>query len=679
MNTPKQDTHPAEDPLITAYALGEVDEETRASVEARIDADPRAAEAVAQVRAAAERLEAELAAEHGPGLTGAQRDRITDAARAAVPALVKGRFNPRRWGMVAAAASLTALVGAASLMFSDRYAPGRDQMLVGSETVSGLGRTAPGALKGTRSSAGGRYSGRATGAAGADSYWYAASAVPQSRVPIAVVQIEGEPESLGFGGEVSLSGHGTEVYDAITENPFQRTADAPLSTFSVDVDSASYTNVRRFITNGSLPPADAVRIEEFVNYFPYGYAAPDGQHPFATHVEVAGCPWEPRHRLVRIGIKGREIGEEGRKPSNLVFLLDVSGSMGTPSKLPLLRRAMGMLTTELGSDDRVAIAVYAGAAGLVLPSTSADEKWAILDALDRLEAGGSTAGAAGIQLAYEVAREHFISGGNNRVILCTDGDFNVGMSDDGSLVRLIEEKAKAGVFLTVLGFGSGNLKDSKMEKLADKGNGNYAYIDSPLEARKVLVEQMGATLETIAKDVKIQVEFNPLAVEGYRLIGYENRLLAAQDFADDAKDAGEIGAGHTVTALYEVVPAGAGLELPGLDPLRYQSPGQPSGASFGGELLFVKLRYKQPEGDESTLLEIPVADEGGSFFEASEDLRFAVSTAAFGMVLRGSAHVGDTTLEEVLDWAVESAGDDPGGYRVGFLELVRAADGLKAK
>jgi len=303
MNTRKQDTHPAEDPLITAYALGEVDEATRASVEARIAADPRAAEAVAQVRAAAKQLEAELAAEHGPGLTGAQRDRITDAARVGVPALVKGRFNPRRWGMVAAAASLTALVGAASLMFSDLFAPRRDQMLVGSDAVSGLAGRTLGQLSGTRPSARGRYSGRSAGAAGSDSYWYATSAEPQSRVPFAPGQVEGESEPPGFAGGVSLSELGTEAYDAITENPFQRTADAPLSTFSVDVDSASYTNVRRFITNGSLPPADAVRIEEFVNYFPYGYAAPDGQHPFATHVEVAGCPWEPRHRLVRIGIK----------------------------------------------------------------------------------------------------------------------------------------------------------------------------------------------------------------------------------------------------------------------------------------------------------------------------------------------------------------------------------------
>ncbi|MAF64844.1 MAG: hypothetical protein CMJ84_04200 [Planctomycetes bacterium] len=559
------------------------------------------------------------------------------------------------------------VVGIGALLFQRRFAAPGEEWLAARRASPGSGAVTLGRAE--RASTAARYGGRTLTTKGAPA--------PSSESIIGAFSVEGEAESFGHVTDGLVDDLSGEAYDPIDGNPFLRAGDAPLSTFSVDVDTASYSNVRRWISDGSLPPADAVRVEELVNYFPYDYAGPDGPHPFATHVEVAGCPWEPRHRLVRIGIKGREIDEAGRKPSNLVFLLDVSGSMNDPRKLPLLKSAMGMLTEQLGANDRVAIAVYAGAAGLVLVPTPADNRWAILEALERLEAGGSTAGAAGIELAYEVAREHFIVGGNNRVILCTDGDFNVGVAADGSLVRLIEKKAQSGVFLTVLGFGTGNLKDAKMEKLADKGNGNYAYIDSRLEARKVLVEQMGATLETIAKDVKVQVEFNPLAVEGYRLIGYENRLLAARDFADDTKDAGEIGAGHTVTALYEVVPVGAGLEVPGLGPLRYQENGRPTNAAFDGELLFVKLRYKEPEGDESTLIEVPVSDAGGSFFEADGELRFAASVAAFGMLLRGSQHLGKTTLDEVADWALESTGDDPGGYRAGFLELIAATGELR--
>jgi len=385
----------------------------------------------------------------------------------------------------------------------------------------------------------------------------------------------------------------TEAYDHISDNPFLSVSQNPLSTFSVDVDTASYANIRRFLREGRMPPKDAVRIEEMINYFDYSYPPAEGDAPFSVHTEVSGCPWRPEHRLVRIGLKGREIPEKERSPGNFVFLLDVSGSMSSSNKLPLLRRAMKLLVGKLGEKDRVAITVYAGASGLVLPSTpcSGENKAKILDSLERLRSGGSTHGSEGIQLAYQTAKENFIRGGINRIILATDGDFNVGITNQGDLVRLIQEKAETGIFLTVLGFGTGNLKDSTMEKLADKGNGNYGYIDTIMEARKMLVEEMGATLITIAKDVKIQVEFNPTQVSAYRLIGYENRRLRAEDFNDDKKDAGEIGAGHTVTALYEVIPAGQPFE-PGVDPLKYQQPAQTTPAAGEGELLTVKLRYK---------------------------------------------------------------------------------------
>jgi Ca-activated chloride channel family protein len=364
----------------------------------------------------------------------------------------------------------------------------------------------------------------------------------------------------------------SESYAKLNDNSFRRVTDEALSTFSIDVDTASYANVRRMLNEGQLPPPDAVRIEEMVNYFSYNYPAPAGETPFSANVEIASAPWAPKHRLVRIGLKGREIAPQKRPASNLVFLLDVSGSMDQANKLPLVKKGMHLLVDQLNPEDRVAIAVYAGASGLVLNSTACSEKKTIHAAIDHLEAGGSTNGAAGIQLAYQVAKENFLKGGTNRVILCTDGDFNVGITSEGDLTRLIEEKAKSKIFLSVLGFGMGNYKDSTLEKLADKGNGNYAYIDTLREAKKVLVQQMSGALITIAKDVKIQIEFNPTQVQAYRLIGYENRMLAAQDFNDDKKDAGEIGAGHTVTALYEIVPVGVEINLPGIDSLKYQKP-----------------------------------------------------------------------------------------------------------
>ncbi len=481
------------------------------------------------------------------------------------------------------------------------------------------------------------------------------------------------PPQLVTGGVVQPPPLDREQYDLIQENSFRLAAQEPLSTFSVDVDTASYANVRRMILAGQRPPVDAVRLEELVNYFPYDYPEPDGDQPFSVSAEVAGCPWQPQHRLVRIGLKARSIDWQQRPLSNLVFLLDVSGSMSDPNKLPLVKESMRLLLAQLGENDRVAMVVYAGAAGLVLDSTSCDRKEEILAALSSLQAGGSTAGGAGIELAYRVAQEHFVPGGLNRVILCTDGDFNVGVSDRGSLVRLVEDQAKAGVFLTVLGFGMGNLQDSTLEQLADKGNGNYAYVDSALEARKVLVEQAGGTLLTVAKDVKIQVEMNPARVAAYRLIGYENRVLAHQDFNDDRKDAGEIGAGHTVTALYQVVPVGVPIEVPGIDPLRYQQPTQVSAAAGGPELLFVKLRSKRPDGDTSSLVSLAVEDRGVALERSSEDFRFAAAVTAFGLLLRGSEQRGAASWEMVRTLAGASLGDDRGGYRAGFVALVDRA------
>jgi len=468
----------------------------------------------------------------------------------------------------------------------------------------------------------------------------------------------------------------TESYATIDENGWKAATAEPLSTFSIDVDRASYANVRRFIRQGTLPPVDAVRIEELVNYFTYDDPEPKGDVPFSINTEVAPAPWQPLHRLVRIGLKGRSVDLKDIPPSNLVFLVDVSGSMQPPDKLPLLKTALGMLVDEIRPQDRVAIVVYAGAAGLVLPSTPGSHKRAIRDALANLEAGGSTAGGAGIKLAYQIAAENHIDGGNNRVILATDGDFNVGASSDAEMVRLIESRRDQGTFLTVLGFGTGNLKDSKMEQLADRGNGNFAYIDNALEARKVLVHEMGGTLLTIAKDVKVQVEFNPTRVAAYRLIGYENRLLAAEDFADDRKDAGEMGAGHSVTALYEVIPVGvhSPVEVRGVDTLRYQrSTTARSAATDSNELLFVKLRYKEPDGNTSRLLTHPVADRTG---RASENLRFASAVAAWGMILRGSEQCGDFTVDDVEKLARSALGGDRQGYRAEFVSLLAATRGM---
>ncbi len=471
-------------------------------------------------------------------------------------------------------------------------------------------------------------------------------------------------------------GFNTEAYDRVRDNPFIAVATSPLSTFSIDVDTASYANVRRFLMGGQLPPPDAVRIEELINYFRYEYPQPTGSAPFSVTTEAAACPWAKDHKLVLVGLQGRTLEEASLPPRKLTFLIDVSGSMDEPRKLPLLKAAMGLLVDRLRPQDRVAIVVYAGASGLVLPPTPGDQKALIREALASLQPGGTTAGGAGIKLAYSTAEASFVQGGINRVILATDGDFNVGITNQGDLVRLIEDKRKTGVFLSVLGFGEGNLKDSTMEKLADSGNGNYSYIDTLAEGRKVLVTEAGGTLVTIAKDVKVQVEFNPRRVSAYRLIGYENRLLRDQDFNDDTKDAGEIGAGHSVTALYEIVPAGVEAAVPSVDPLRYQASRPASAAAESDEWMTVKLRHKAPDSDESRLLSIAVSGIAAS---PSANLRFASAVAEFGMLLRESEHKGSAGFGDVLSWAEGARGQDREGYRAEFLELVRAAEGLSGQ
>lgn len=468
----------------------------------------------------------------------------------------------------------------------------------------------------------------------------------------------------------------TEEYDTFQENVFTEAKREPLSTFGADVDTASYSNVRRFLREGRLPPADSVRIEELINYFSYDYPEPEAGQPFSVTTGVSVCPWAPKHKLLQIGLRTPSV-DVGRMPAaNLVFLIDVSGSMGMPNKLPLVQRSMRLLVEQLREQDRVGIVVYAGAAGMVLAPTSGKEKERILAAVNALRPGGSTHGAEGIRLAYQLARESLIDGGNNRVILATDGDFNVGVSSDGELIRLIENERESGVFLTVLGFGMGNLKDSKMEKLADHGNGNYAYIDALEEARKVLVEQMAGTLLTVAKDVKLQVEFNPRRVKAYRLIGYENRVLRPEEFNDDRKDAGDMGAGMAVTALYEVIPAGSKEKLPEVDGLRYQREAQPTSASRSMELALLKFRYKQPREKTSQLMRRVVADSAARFEDAPAEMRFAAAVAEYGLLLRQSKFAGAASYAHVLRVAEQARGVDRGGHRGAFLELVQEAKAI---
>lgn len=476
----------------------------------------------------------------------------------------------------------------------------------------------------------------------------------------------------------------SESYAEAKTNEFIRVLENPLSTFSIDVDTASYSNMRRFVNSGTLPPKDSVKVEEFINYFNYKYEAPTkGEIPFAVNLEVAESPWNEGYKLVRVGVKGKEIALNSRPNSNLVFLLDVSGSMNSPNKLPLLKESLKLLLRKLDERDRVAIVVYAGASGLVLPSTAANKRTEILGALNNLNAGGSTNGGAGIELAYKTAQENYIPGGINRVILATDGDFNVGTTGRTGLLDLIKEKSKSKVFLTVLGLGMGNYKDDTLETLAQNGNGNYAYIDNMNEAKKVLNEDLSGTLMTIAKDVKIQVEFNPAKVSAYRLVGYENRMLKAKDFNDDKKDAGEIGAGHRVTAFYEIVPAGVEFKGPSIDKLKYQVAKVKKEAvsakvkNDSSELMNIKLRYKDPEGDKSKKIEVPLVDEGKKFSKASEDFRFATAVATYAHLLKGDERVGGLTYSDVIKMAKEAKGSDKYQYREEFIELVGLVNEMK--
>ncbi len=668
---------------LTAYALGELEGDEQANVEDTLREDPEARQAVEELRRAAALVTDALADVPAEGLTGPQREEIQ--RQAAAPA---GRPWVRPL-MMAAGILLVLGIGTLGIQRLMR-APGAESQPVIEEIperftevkLAEQHRIQKELVEQTTAilqedGVSGGTAGLATEKtvdAAIDGRLHALGYRRANKLDKNIVGISGliaDPSGIE-----APRGHQTEAYDHVTDNTFHKVADEPLSTFSIDVDTASYSNVRRFLNGGSLPPAGAVRIEELINYFDYDYAPPTGDVPFATHVEVAGCPWAPDHRLVRVGLKGWELTRAQRPASNLVFLIDVSGSMQDANKLPLLREAMKLLVAQLDERDRVSMVVYAGSSGLVLDATPGDHGAEITGALDRLKAGGSTHGSAGIQQAYEVARSHQIDDGVNRVILATDGDFNVGTTSQSELVDLIEESADGGVFLTVLGFGMGNTKDSTMEKLADKGNGNYAYIDTLNEANKVLVEQMTGTLVTIAKDVKIQVEFNPLQAQAYRLIGYENRVLANEDFNDDTVDAGEIGAGHTVTALYEVVPAGINMVLPGVDPLRYQQPPTPSAEAAGGDLLTLKLRYKEPDGFDSTRLEFPVRDDGTGYARASTDFKFAASVAMFGMLLRDSPYKGTSTYGAVLELADEGRGRDRHGYRAEFLQLVGKASRL---
>lgn len=466
----------------------------------------------------------------------------------------------------------------------------------------------------------------------------------------------------------------TEQYDALAENEFLDAAGNPLSTFSIDVDTASYSNIRRFLNDNRLPPGDAVRIEEMVNYFIYDYPQPRGDDPFSITLETAPCPWNQGHDLVMIGLQGKNLTAQETKPGNLVFLIDVSGSMNDPAKLPLLKSAFRLFVNQLRDQEHIAIVTYAGSAGLVLDSTPGYQRRQILEAIDRLDAGGSTAGGQGIQLAYDIAKRNFIPGGNNRIILATDGDFNVGVSSDGELVRMIEEKRRDGIYLTVLGFGTGNYKDSKMEKLADKGNGNYYTIDTINEAKKILVKELGSLLFTIAGDVKLQIEFNPAQVKTYRLVGYENRTLAKEDFNDDTKDAGELGAGHTVTAFYEIVNAGSDETHGTVDPLKYQK----NVIRDSPELLTVKLRYKRPDEASSHLITRSIQRPRYDVMEhvVSDNFRFAAAVAEFGLLLKDSKHKGSASYPHVLTMARQGQGPDPWGYRSEFITLVEKASRL---
>jgi len=693
-----------DDPKWTAYVLGELSEAERAEIEQELGSSALAREVVEEIRLATSMLKQEFAKEQTVALAADQR-RAIQAKAASTRVLPIFRWAAVA-GSVAAGLFIVASLSVPSLLRSRQAAventaalvpPSADKEgTIGTEADRDVKQQAAvfnrQKLKAEIQQAQSREQLIQQAQQGQQGQQAPPPAATPTSIPVDLIQRQEAARFAmkSFGAdEKAVSGvpaapaaladrldqrqFNTESYDYISDNPFIRVAQDPLATFSIDVDTASYANIRRFLTNNQTPPKDSVRIEEMINYFTYDYPSPTGRHPVAAYAEVASAPWQPDHRLVRIGIKAKEIDSDKRPPSNLVFLIDVSRSMATPEKLPMLKNAMKLMVEKLGEGDHVAIVTYAGASGVHLRSTSGDRKDVINAAIDNLNSGGSTNGGAGIVLAYDTATSNFIRGGTNRVILATDGDFNVGVTNQGDLIRLIEDKAKSRVFLSVLGFGMGNYKDSTLEKLADKGNGNYAYIDTMNEARKVLVEEMNGTLLTVAKDVKIQVEFNPAAVNAYRLIGYENRALRHEDFNDDRKDAGDMGAGQSVTALFEVVPRGIEIEAASVDRLRYQQLEKSARRDASGEMLNVRIRYKQPDSDTSQSVETPVVDRGTAYNNAGSDFRFAAAVASFGMILRESPYKGESTLDAVIDMAERSRGADRNGYRDEFIQLVRKA------
>jgi Ca-activated chloride channel family protein len=716
------------DPKWTAYALGELPAAERAEVEREIAQHPEAGRLVEEIRVMSGHLKTALAREPEVGLETAKREELFRAARRA-PAGRRLEFPTVTFAWIGAAAAVLAI----SLIGLQYFGKPADRPLVvaaridtpepapapADERIDTPAKPLPAAESATAPEYIVDFESPVELAAVSRNLKIAEPEIQIAQASPSVAQVQSplvmkglyagrnavgrerlRQEEFSAGKKYpalwrangmvaseappdqSFLSPSLDDFPEVRENKFVRVSDHPLSTFSIDVDTASYSVMRKFLNDGRLPPADAVRIEELINYFPYSYAPPRDETPFAAHLEVAPCPWQTNHPLVRIALKGREIAATARPPMNLVFLIDVSGSMRPANRLPLVKRALQALVKQLDERDRIAIVVYAGAAGLVQPPTTGHNTQALLEAIERLEAGGSTAGGAGIQLAYNVAREHFDAQAVNRVILCTDGDFNVGLTQRGDLERLIEQEAKSGVFLTVLGFGMGNYKDSTLEVLSNKGNGNYAYIDDFGEARKVLVDQMLGTLVTIAKDVKIQVEFNPARVAGYRLVGYENRLLKKEDFNDDRVDAGDIGAGHTVTAFYEIIPAGQPVTgAPAVDDLKYQAapPASAAAEPATGEWLTVKLRYKQPDGETSSKLEFPLPADAWAAADPSRDFRFAAAVAGFGQLLRDSEHKGALTYDQVLAQAESALGDDPFGYRAEFVKLVRNARAITGR
>ena len=704
---------PIDDIQLTAYALGELSDAERADIEARLRTDPAAQAAVDDIRALAARLETELKSESAPALTDDQRRRILKT-----PAPGAGRTVRFPWrritGFAAVAAAVTLVFGgvlwrAAKHLLENRFAQAQ-QASIACEVVEVEDRQldelyAPEELAEMVDVKPPDVDLDMAPAPEVQDFCAAPAADSVTELNVASDRISpiimkglapgGMANRSGAGRAASIQSYGgswapypcpppanTESYAPIQGNRFKSVGDEPLSTFSIDVDTASYANIRRFLRAGEMPPPDAVRVEEMINYFPYDYAPPRGNAPFAVHVESAACPWAPAHALVKIALKGKELDAETRPPCNLVFLIDVSGSMAPDNKLPLVKKAIQLLARQLTDRDRVTLAVYAGAAGLVLPATPAGDLATIDAAVERLNAGGSTAGGEGIRLAYDEARKTFLPDGNNRVVLCTDGDFNVGITDSEELAGFIADRAQQGIFLTVLGFGMGNYKDDRLETLADKGNGNYAYVDNFSEARKNLAEQAAGTLFAIAKDVKLQIEFNPAQISSYRLVGYENRLLAKEDFNDDRKDAGELGAGHVVTAFYELVPVGA-ESAPGVDPLKYQAAEdrpaaqeKKKAAKASPEWLTVKLRYKLPRENKSAKIEVPFIGGDAAFENASGDFRFAAGVAAAGLMLRGDPSVMDLNYGEVIEWTSAAVGADAGGYRREFIDLLKNAAAL---